>query len=248
MKTTSKPDPKHIPANPPPHVLVAEDEQYIAKAIAHKLSMHGYRVTVVDNGVEATDHLLYGDVVDLAILDIMMPLMDGLDVLRRIRKFGCETPVVVVSGKDDPVDRIRGLEAGADDYLGKPFNTHELFTRVETVRRRVAHNHGYPRRIQVGDTTIDFESYTAIRGNAAIHLTPMQWRMLKHMAFREGRAVSRADFKVHVLKIPPEIETRTIDRHAFALRQKLDKNPRKPRHIIAVTGIGYRLQDFEVLT
>jgi len=229
------------------NVLVAEDDNLIAEGIKRVFEQRGAHVTITSNGYDATNFIQSEDFLDLAIVDIMMPGINGLEVVRRIREFGCETPVIIVSGKDSVGDRVRGLEAGADDYMGKPFNTHELMTRAKAVCRRVQRGGNFPRVIQVGDTQCDFESRVALKNGQPVHFTPMEWNVLHYMATRKGHAVSRSEFNVNVLKIPHDVKTRTTDRHAYALRCKLDKDSLNPRHILKVQGVGYRLADFEVI-
>ncbi len=237
--------PTDVAVERPPRVLVADDERHIARALAHILQRYAYEVTTVDNGEAALQVLQEAYLLDLVILDIVMPFMDGLEVLRRARAFGCNLPVIIVSGKNSEADRIRGLEAGADDYLGKPFGTQELLARVEALRRRRGAARPLPKRIRIGDVWIDFEARVARRGSNHLLITPIEWLILRHLAYRRGQAVSRGEFNVKVLKIPYDIPTRTIDRHTFALRHKLERNPKNPHHIVTVRSVGYRLNDFE---
>ena len=228
-----------------PHVLVADDEWHIAKAIEHTLARHDYKVTVVSNGEDALHSIQGNYALDLAILDIVMPGLSGLEVLDCMQNYGSRLPVIIVSAKVRESDRIRGLKAGADDYLIKPFGTQELLARVEAVMRRSEEAKPLPRKIRVGDVDINFDKAEAHRDEEPVRFTPMEWRMLRYMAFRRGAVIPRPEFNMNVLKIPHDIVTRTIDRHAFAIRSKLDKDPKQPHHILAVHGVGYRLNDFE---
>lgn len=230
-----------------PRVFLAEDEWYTANGIRNLFGRAGYEVFSTENGSDAA-RLLMGDAeYDVAILDVMMPEMDGFEVLARVRDAGVITPIIMLSGRATESDRVRGLGLGADDYLAKPFSGQELLARAKAIRRRSGGARPLPKKIQVGDVVADFESYTAWRADESIHFTPLEWAVLRHMAHRAGKAVSRKEFNVEVLKIPADIETRTIDRHAYALRCKIEDNPQKPRHVLSVTAVGYRLADFEVL-
>ena len=228
-------------------VLVAEDDAATARAIRRVFEMEGAEVTVTDNGLDAATFIQFEEFLDVAILDVTMPGLDGVTLVRQIRGFGCPVPVIIVSGSDSVGNRVHGLEAGADDYMGKPFNAHELMTRAKAICRRVHQGGRWPKKVQIGDTICDFETCTAQNTGKSIHLTPLEWKVLRHMAFRKGHVVSREEFKVWVLRVPCDLNTRTIDRHVYALRCKLDKDPTRPKHILKVHGVGYRLEDFTLL-
>ncbi|MCY4158968.1 MAG: response regulator transcription factor [Bacteroidetes bacterium] len=228
-------------------VLVAEDDNATARAIRRVFEKEGAQVTITDNGHDAASFMQSEDFLDVAILDVTMPGLDGVSLVQRMREFGCHTPVIMVSGSDSVRDRVRGLEAGADDYMGKPFNAHELMIRAKALCRRVQRGGNLPKKIQVGKTFCDFETHTAQKEGEPVHLTPLEWKVLRHLAFRKGHAVSRAEFNVRVLKIPHDLPTRTIDRHAYALRCKLDEDPLNPQHILKVHGVGYRLNEFTLI-
>lgn len=228
-------------------VLIAEDDAATAKAIRYAFEKEGAKVTITDNGNDAASLIQFEDFLDVAILDITMPGIDGITLVKQVREFGCHIPIIIVSGRDSVGDRVRGLEAGADDYMGKPFSAHELLTRAKAICRRVHYNGYQPTKIQVGKTHCDFRMRIAHKDGVPIHLTPLEWKVLHHMAFRKGCAVSRPEFNVWVLKIPHDLKTRTIDRHAYALRCKLDDDPMHPKHILKVHGVGYRLGDFTVI-
>ena len=233
--------------DPSPRVFLAEDEWYTANGIRNLFCRAGYEFFSVENGKDAARLLMGGVAYDVAILDVMMPAMDGFEVLARVRDAGVITPIIMLSGRASESDRVRGLRLGADDYLAKPFSGQELLARAKAVRRRNSRARRLPRTIRIGDVVADFERYTAWRADESVHFTPLEWAVLRHMAHRAGEAVSRKEFNVEVLKIPADIETRTIDRHAYALRCKIENNPQKPRHVLSVTAVGYRLADFEVL-
>ena len=159
----------------------------------------------------------------------------------------CARPSSWYRARPQSLIACAGLNLGADDYLAKPFSMRELLARTNAVRRRGEGTRPRPKKIRVGGVVADFETYVALRGKEHVHLTPLEWAVLRHLAHRRGKAVSRAEFNVKVLRIPASIETRTIDRHTYSLRCKLDEDPKKPRHVLSVTGVGYRLVDFEQL-
>lgn len=230
-----------------PRVFLAEDEWYTANGIRNLFGRAGYLVFSTENGSDAVRLLMADAEFDVALLDVTMPGMDGFEVLTRVRGAGVMTPIIMLTGRATETDRVRGLGLGADDYLAKPFSGQELLARAKAVRRRGRGASLLPKKIRVGDVIADFESFAARRADESIHFTPLEWAVLRHMAHRKGKAVSREEFNVEVLKIPADIETRTIDRHAYALRRKIEGNRQKPRHVLSVTAVGYRLADFEVL-
>jgi len=228
-------------------VLIAEDDSATAKAIQRVFEKEGAQVILTANGYDAASCIQSEDFLDVAIIDVTMPGLDGITIVQRIREFGCHTPVIIVSGSDSIRDRVRGLEAGADDYIGKPFHTYELMVRAKALCRRAYRDGNQPKKIKVGETVCNFETRVARRGTEPVHLTPLEWKVLRHMAFRRGRAVSRSEFNVWVLKAPHDLQTRTIDRHAYALRCKLDEDPLHPQYILKVHGVGYRLGEFTLM-
>ncbi len=232
---------------PKPRALVADDEWHIVKTLEVTFVRAGYQVVACTDGEEAAQELLDDGHFDIAVLDVGMPKMDGYEVLRRIRRRGVKVPVIMVSGRIREVDPIRGLNLGADDFVAKPFSCRELLARSAAVRRRYESTHALPKKVRIGEVVADFEVQEARRGAKELYLTPTEWRLLRHMAYRDGRVVSRAECNVRVLRIPASIRTRTMDRHAYALRCKLDKDAKNPRHILSVKGVGYRLNNFECL-
>ena len=237
--------PHHVAGELPPRILVAEDDWYMANGIEHSFKREGYDVRRTDNGRDAADLLEGGIPFDVVLLDVVMPFVDGFEVLTRARKAGVLTPVIMVSGRVSESDRVRGLRLGADDYVAKPFSHRELVARADAVRKRGDRVSRQPKCIHVGNVTANFEERWADKDGESLHFTPLEWSVLQYMAHREGKAVSREEFNVKVLKIPADVPTRTIDRHAYSLRCKIDRNPKKPHHILSVKGIGYRLADFE---
>jgi len=231
-----------------PHVLVAEDDWYMLQLIESFLKADGYNVDTCEDGGTALQKLTEGGPYDIALLDSVMPKMSGLKVLETIRRAGMHIPVIIVSGQAQESHRVEGLSIGADDYITKPFSSRELLARILAIRRRVEAHRKLPKQIRVGETLIDFEAREALSGDGMpIHFTPTEWAMLLHMAHQNGAAISRSEFKIKVLKIPAFINTRTTDRHAYSLRCKLDQDSRNPHHILTVVGVGYRLNDFEIL-
>ena len=231
----------------PPRVLIADDEWAISNGLQYLFKRNGYDVVPVDNGRDAMQQLLADPPFDVAILDVMMPEMDGFEVLHHVRAQNVHTPIIILSVSSSEADKVRGLDLGADDYMTKPFSSKELIARAEAVRRRGEGSLPLPKIIRLGDVIVNFETVKVRRGDEYIHLTRLEWEVLRYMAHRRGKVVSREEFKWKVLKIPGDAQTRTMDRHAYAVRCKIEIDPQKPRHIIAVVGVGYRLENFEIL-
>jgi DNA-binding response OmpR family regulator len=186
------------------------------------------------------------------LLDVMMPKMSGYDVCRAIRREDPTTPILMLTAKGEEIDRVIGLELGADDYIVKPFGMAELLARVRSALRRGALSKAAgpadlsgPSRLRLGDAVVDFGSMTGHRGNVPFTLTPKESALLQCLAANGGRVVSREALLETVWGIDCEITTRSIDQHMVRLRQKLEEDPSAPRFLHTVHGVGYRLDGSE---
>ncbi len=225
-------------------ILVVEDEQSISKAIVANLEFEGYRALSAFDGVRGLE-MAMDPSVDLILLDIMLPGMDGFDLCRKLRESGRRTPVIMLTAKGEEVDKVLGLELGADDYITKPVGVRELLARVKAVLRRT----GEPastNQIQFGHCLVDFESYAAIVGGNPVHLSPKAYGVLKLLCERQGKAVSRSDILQQVWGYDVFPTTRTVDNHVAELRAALEAEPSQPRHILTVHGVGYRFVQEQV--
>jgi DNA-binding response OmpR family regulator len=181
------------------------------------------------------------------LLDVMMPKMSGYDVCRAIRREDPTTPILMLTAKGEEIDRVIGLELGADDYIVKPFGMAELLARVRSALRRGAlsgaggPSPSAPSRLRLGDAIVDFGSMTGRRGDVSFTLTPKESALLLCLAANGGRVVSREALLETVWGIDCEITTRSIDQHMVRLRQKLEEDPSAPRFLHTVHGVGYRL-------
>lgn len=222
-------------------VLVVEDEAEIADVIRHYLERDGYRVAVCGDGGQALAE--YGRLrPDLILLDVLLPGMDGYEVCRRIRAQGA-TPVIMLTARDEEQDKLVGLALGADDYITKPFSPREVVARVRAVLRR-AHNGGDPvPMVRIHDLEIDAERHVVHRGGAPVVLTPTEFKLLQTLAGHPGRAFTRLQLIDQVQGVAFEGYERTVDAHVKNLRQKLEPDPRRPRYVLTVHGIGYRLAE-----
>jgi DNA-binding response OmpR family regulator len=222
-------------------VLVIEDDTELSALLSDYLGREGFAVRVAADGNSGLAQAAAGSCC-LVLLDIMLPGRDGIDVLRELRRTSA-VPVIMLTAKGDDVDRIVGLELGADDYLPKPFNPRELIARIKAVLRRsgsAADEAGEaPRLLVRGPLTIDLEGYRATLDGAALELTTIEFALLRELAHAAGRALTREMLLDRVRGREFELFDRSIDVHISHLRQKLGDDPQRPRFIRTVRSVGY---------
>jgi DNA-binding response OmpR family regulator len=221
-------------------LLIIEDELPMRTALCGTLAADGYKVRSAANGETGLARAL-GEEHDLILLDVMMPKLDGYALCRELRRRGRKTPVLMLTAKGMVDDRVEGLDAGADDYLVKPFAMRELLARVRALLRRTERESSAPDSLTLGDTVIDFTKQTAFRGTMALELSHKEFAMLRLLASRRGEAVSREQFLDEVWEYNAWPTTRTVDNFIATLRSRLEPNPDQPRFIETVRGTGYRL-------
>jgi DNA-binding response OmpR family regulator len=238
-------------------ILIAEDDPAILTGVSDLLKLEGYDVCEAVNGAQALE-LYKKSHPDLVLLDVMMPIMNGYDVCRAIRREDEFTPILMLTAKGEEIDKVIGLELGADDYIVKPFGIAELTARVRSALRRgaLAGNHhtasGEKSSIlRINGTTVDFESMTGKRGGddgEAFSLTPKATALLKYFAQNPGKVISRETLLEVVWGIEPDsdITTRSVDQHIARLRQKLESNPASPHIFRTVHGAGYRFENEKI--
>ena len=225
-------------------IVVVEDEAHLAKGLQFNLEREGYRVTLVDNGQSALD-LLGKEEFDLMILDIMLPKVSGLEVARRIRKTNMRFPILMLSAKSTDEDRELGLQAGADDYLTKPFHLPELLLRVKGILRRwewykePVHDQEV---FQFGDMWINFASGKAKGCFGEFYLTAKEALLMKLLVKNKGNIVTREELLEKVWGYDPQTETRTVDNFIARLRKYFEKKPQSPKHIITHREKGYEFK------
>jgi DNA-binding response OmpR family regulator len=224
-------------------ILIVEDEASIRRGVAAALRSEGYDVLEAPDGLTGLGMGLREDP-DLVILDLMMPGMDGFEVLRRWRDDGLDTPVIVLTARGLEEDRVRGLRLGADDYVVKPFGLEELLARVESRLRAWDRERGLTGRstVRVGEATVDFRARTVRRGGETVNLTPKEMDLLRFLVEREGEALSRSAILDAVWGDAPDTVSRVIDMTVMGLRRKLEPDPANPSHVITVPRVGYRFQ------
>jgi len=224
----------------PARILVVDDEAHLAEGIRENLEAEGYRTAVAHDGHAGLERLR-AEPFDLVVLDVMMPNMDGLDLCAQLRRDGVQTPVLFLTVKGDAEDRVRGFEAGGDDYLAKPFHLRELLLRVAAILRRSSWYQASNAALTFGDNRIDFQTYEARAWDGGEHaLTHKEAMILKVLADRAGAIVTREEILDRVWGYEVFPSTRTIDNFIVRLRKRFERNPEAPVHFHTVRGVGYR--------
>lgn len=222
-------------------ILVVDDEKKIIELVRLYLEKDGFSVVVAGDGEKALE-LAAREKPDLIILDLNLPIIDGLDVCRAIRRYS-DVPIVMLTARDEDVDKLIGLEIGADDYVTKPFSPRELVARVKAVLRRAQGGQVKPDTIAAGKLRITPARHEARLGDKSIELTPTEFKLLEALAENPGRVYTRLQLLDRVQGYAYEGYERTIDAHVKNLRQKIEADPQKPRYILTVYGVGYKFQD-----
>jgi DNA-binding response OmpR family regulator len=223
-------------------ILIIEDEFAVARGIQFALQQEGYEVVVARSGEEGLD-IATNQAPDLVVLDVRLPGMDGFEVLRRLRATGSKAPILVLTARDDEMDKVIGLELGADDYLAKPFGLRELMSRIKALLRRaygdLADAAG-GRVIRHRDLLIDLERRRVQRGHRRISLTATEFEILRHLASRPGRVYSRREL-LELLRDYEALDQdeKTINVHISHLREKIEDDPSTPVFVLTVRGAGY---------
>lgn len=222
------------------HILLVEDEPGLVLTLTDLLVSEGYTVESAMDGPTGLKKAL-GEPFDLAILDVMLPGKNGLDVCRELRQQGKDLAVLMLTAKTQLVDRVVGLKLGADDYLTKPFEPPELLARIEALLRRVKRDKLAPvERFQFGTVDVDFEKAEVIRDGTPVSLTGKELELLRYLIDHRGKVVAREELLESVWQYQPGVSSRTIDVHVAWLRQKLEENAAIPKYIHTVRGVGYR--------
>jgi two-component system, OmpR family, alkaline phosphatase synthesis response regulator PhoP len=229
-------------------ILIVEDEAHLAAGIRFNLEAEGYEAEVEADGARALSRLAVGDPVpafDLVILDVMLPGVDGFAVADAMRTAGNFTPVLMLTAKSLAEDVVHGLEAGADDYLAKPFDLAVLLARVRGLLRRRDWARGEPDALataRVGDAEVDFSSFEVRVRGQTFRLTLLEAMLLKLLVQNAGKIVSKGEILQKVWNLSPDTETRAVDNFVVRLRRYLEADPREPKLLQTVRGAGYRLK------
>jgi two-component system alkaline phosphatase synthesis response regulator PhoP len=224
----------------PARILIVDDEEHLAAGIRENLEAEGYRTAVAHDGLAGLE-LARKEHFDLLLLDVMMPKLDGLELCRELRREGNQTPVLFLTVKGDAEDRVRGFEAGGDDYLAKPFHLRELLLRVAAILRRSQWYQSGNAPLSFGGNRVDFETYEARAWDGTHHvLTHKEAMILRVLADAAGGIVTREEILDRVWGYEVFPSTRTIDNFIVRLRKRFERNPEAPAHFHTVRGVGYR--------
>lgn len=220
-------------------ILIIEDEEAILMALEDNLKLEGYLVESAKDGEKGFPMAKESNC-DLIILDIMLPRMDGFDVCKQLRQAGITIPILMLTAKSQEIDKVLGLELGADDYVTKPFSPRELLARVKALLRRSKQVQGGVDKATFGDVEVDFKKYEVKKGGRPVYLTALEFSMLHFLVQNEDQVKSRDTILDEVWGRDVYIQPRTVDKHIAELRKKIEDNPSLPEHIIGVRGVGYK--------
>jgi DNA-binding response OmpR family regulator len=223
-------------------ILIIEDEPGMRLGLNDNLEFEGYEVDQAPDG-EAGLQKILDNTYDLILLDVMMPKMSGFDVCKTMRKKGITTPVILLTAKDQEIDKVLGLELGADDYVTKPFSLRELLARIKAVLRRGENLRADDIKVQIGKIEVNFQNYTAMEKEDNVQMSHKEFEILNYLWKHRNRTVSRDDLLQKIWGYEESPTTRTVDNFVLKLRQKIEKDPNHPQVIITVHGIGYKLID-----
>lgn len=229
-------------------ILIVEDEKHLADGLRYNLKAEGYEVDIANNAEQAASMLLDNrNPYDVVVLDVMLPGMDGFALASRLREKGQFVPILMLTARGQAEDVLRGFEAGADDYLPKPFDLSVLLARINALLRRRDWFRKAPQGpsangtvFEFGSKTIDFESLELRSGQQIVHLTLMEAELLRYLINHDGRIVSRSAILEDVWGLREDTDTRAIDNFIVRLRKYIEDEPSRPRHLLTVRGVGYK--------
>jgi two-component system alkaline phosphatase synthesis response regulator PhoP len=222
-------------------VMVVDDEESVLAVLRSALDQEGFEVHIARDAT-AAEALLSDVQADLIILDVVLPGRSGLDVARDLRRRS-DVPIIILSSRGDEVDRVLGLEFGADDYVTKPFSPREVVCRVKAVLRRAGAASGERTLIAIGDLRIDTQARQVRVGDTRIHLTTSEYAVLLQLGRHPGTALSRGAILASVRRVSASGDERAVDTHVHHIREKLEPDPKHPTYVLTVRGFGYRLRE-----
>lgn len=230
-------------------ILVVDDEPSIVTLLTFNLEKEGYQVASATDGLDGLQ-LALTETFDFIILDVMLPSLDGIEIMKRLRQEKNDTPILILTAKDDPIDRILGLEIGADDYLAKPFSPREVIARMKAIFRRMeprkpdeATSSDSSNRIIVGEIQANLSTYQVEIAGTPIVLTPKEFELLIYFMRRKNHVIDRDTLLNQIWNFDFDGQTRIVDVHISHLREKIEPNPKKPQYLLTIRGFGYKFQD-----
>lgn len=221
-------------------ILIVEDEINMLRGLRDNLEFEGYHVDSADEGKAGLEKIM-NQPYDLVLLDVMLPNISGFDICKTVRSNNIDTPIIMLTAKGEEIDKVLGLEFGADDYITKPFSVRELLARIKAILRRRSHNNIKEEQIEIGQLTVNFNKFEAFKDGSPIKLSHKEFEVLHVLFNNRQKVIQRDDLMREVWDIEHNITTRTVDNFILRLRQKIETNPNTPRIIITVHGIGYKM-------
>jgi two-component system alkaline phosphatase synthesis response regulator PhoP len=225
-------------------ILIIEDEPDMVLGLKDNFEFEGYEVATASDGAAGLERARSVKP-DLVILDIMLPTLSGLEVCKTLRGEGFDSPIIMLTARGQEIDKVVGLELGADDYVTKPFSIRELLARVRAILRRTDGSKKRLARYSFADVELDFEAYKAKRAGQDLDLSPREFELLRYLIERKGETVSRDRLLEDVWGYESYPSTRTVDTHIAKLRAKIGDSGSEPRHILTIHGVGYKFIDPE---
>ncbi len=220
-------------------ILIIEDDPAIRIGMKETLTSEGYSVQEADTGIKGFEIASQKNF-DLILLDLILPGKDGVEVCKDLRSGGVKTPIIMVTSRKDEVDKILGLEIGADDYVTKPFSIRELLARVKALIRRSTFDTGEIEEVNFADFKINFKKQEMLKGNKSVKLSATEYRILHYFISHEGEVISRDQFLDEVWGYDSFPTTRTVDNYILSLRKKIEDDPANPKHLLTIHKVGYK--------
>jgi DNA-binding response OmpR family regulator len=220
-------------------ILIVEDDKAILRGLVDSFKAEHFDVETSADGEEAYK-LAKRNRFDSIILDVMLPGLNGFDICKQLRLDGVKTPILMLTGKGEEIDKVMGLELGADDYVTKPFSVKELIARIKALLRRQSDIHSELTETSFADVVVDFKKQDATRGKKKLDLTAKEFQLLKYFAEREGEVITRNQLLDEVWGYEAMPTTRTVDNYILSLRKKIEQHPSKPKHLLTVHTAGYK--------
>jgi DNA-binding response OmpR family regulator len=224
-------------------ILIVEDELHMLQGLKDNLELEGFAIDGVSNGKQGLE-MIRNNQYNLVLLDVMLPGMSGFEVCKTIRRENNQTPVILITAKGEEIDKVLGLELGADDYVTKPFSLRELLARIKSILRRTSGttiDESSLDKLNIGKLKVVFPSYEAFIGDEEVKMSHKEFEVLRYLWNHKNLIVSRDELMDKVWEYDSDINTRTVDNFIVKLRHKIEVNPNEPKTILTVHGVGYKL-------